>query len=222
MRTLTVITAGLSTPSSTRKVADRIADSVTAAVSSRGESLKVHTVEVAELTNDLARVMTTGMSSPRLDDVKRTLTDSDGLVAVTPIFKASYSGLFKMFFDVLDTDALNGMPTIIAATAGTARHSLVLEYSLRPLLVYMRADVVPTSLFAATEDFGGLAGEDFRARADRAAGELADRMLGGSSAVGGLGGVTAEGQATKRRSSGVDPDEQVTPFAALLKKYGGQ
>lgn len=223
MRTLTVITAGLSTPSSTRQVADRIADSVTAAVSSRGESLNVEVVEVSELINDLAQVMSTGMSTKRFDEIKDTVSASDGLVAVTPIFKASYSGLFKMFFDALDTEALNGMPTIIAATAGTARHSLVLEHALRPLLVYMRADVMPTSLFAATEDFGGTAGEDFVHRTARAAGELADRMLAGTESVGGLGGVTAEGQGTRRRrTSGTGLDDEVTPFTEMLKKYGGQ
>lgn len=222
MRSVLVVTAGLSSPSSTRQVADRIADSVTAAVSARGESLDITVIEVAELINDLAQVMSTGMSTPRLNEVKTQLSAADGLVAVTPVFKASYSGVFKMFFDALDTEALNGMPTIIAATAGTARHSLVLEHALRPLLVYMRADVVPTSLFAATEDFGGATGEDFLKRATRSAGELADRMLASSNAVGGLGGVTAEGQGTqRRRKAGVDPDEDITPFAELLKKYGG-
>ncbi|AWB81811.1 oxidoreductase [Corynebacterium yudongzhengii] len=221
MRTLTVITAGLSTPSSTRQVAEKIADSVSAAVTSRGEALTVEVFEVSELINDLAQVMSTGISSPRLDEVKEHLSASDGLIAVTPIFKASYSGVFKMFFDALDTDALNGMPTIIAATAGTARHSLALEHALRPLLVYLRADVMPTSLFAATEDFGS-ASDEFSRRVHRAAGELASRMLAGTDSVGGLGGVTAEGQVTtRRRSSGVDPEENVTPFTELLKRYGG-
>ena len=218
MRSLVVITAGLSTPSSTRQVADKIASSVQAAVSTRGEALDVTVVELSELINDLAQVMSTGMATSRLDEVKQQLSGADGLVTVTPIFKASYSGLFKMFFDALDTNALTGMPTIIAATAGTARHSLALDFAIRPLLVYMRADVVPTALFAATEDFGGEEGTAFLDRANRAARELADRMLGGDS-VGGLGGVTAEGH--PRRSAGVDPEEDITPFSEMLKGLDG-
>ena len=68
------------------------------------------------------------------------------MIAVTPIFSASYSGLFKTFFDVLEEDALAGKPVLIGATAGTARHSLVLDHALRPLFAYLRADVVPTGV----------------------------------------------------------------------------
>ena len=170
MRTLTVISSGLSTPSTTRRVADSIAAAVTAAVSARGESLEVEVIELRELVNDLGRSLTTGMSSPALDEVKAKVSASDGLVVVTPVFKASYSGLFKTFFDVLDQDALNGMPVIIAATAGTARHSLVLDYALRPLMTYMRAFVVPTGVFAATDDFGSEDGAGLESRVNRAAG----------------------------------------------------
>lgn len=220
MRTLTVISSGLSTPSTTRQVADSIASAVTAAVSARGESLQVEVIELRELVNDLGRSLTTGMSSPALDQVKEKVSASDGLVVVTPVFKASYSGLFKTFFDVLDRNALNGMPVIIAATAGTARHSLVLDYALRPLMTYMRAFVVPTGVFAATDDFGSKDGAGLEARVNRAAGELADQMVA-SASVGGLGGVTAEGQGVRRRT-GVEPGEGFVDFAALLKGHDGQ
>ncbi len=222
MRTLTVITAGLSTPSTTRQVADSIADAVSTAVSTRGESLDVQVIELRDLVNDLGRALTTGMSSPALDEAKKRVSAADGLITVTPVFKASYSGLFKTFFDVLDADALNGMPTIIAATGGSGRHALVLDFALRPLLSYLRAVVVPTGLFAATEDWGTEQGAAFETRIARAAGELAELMVTESGHVGGLGGVTAEGQGTRRRRTGVDPEENLTPFAQLLKGHDGQ
>lgn len=224
MRTLTVITAGLSHPSSTRQVADTIAAAVNTAVTARGEGLDVHVIELRGLMNDLARAMTSGgISTPALDEARTRLSDSDGLIAVSPVFQGSYSGLFKMFFDVLGTDALNGMPTIIAATAGTSRHSLMLDHAMRPLLTYLRAAVVPTGVFAATEDWGsGEGGADFERRVARAAAELADRMLADAAGVGGLGGATALGQATTpRRSSGVDPAEDLTPFEELLRGHDG-
>ncbi|AKK08909.1 FMN reductase [Corynebacterium testudinoris] len=213
MRTLTVITAGLSTPSSTRQVADSISAAVTAAVSSRGESLQVDVIELRDLVNDLGQSLTTGISSPALDEVKTKVSASDGLVVVSPVFKASYSGLFKTFFDVLDQDSLNGMPVIIAATAGSARHQLVLDYALRPLMTYMRAFVVPTGVFVATDDFGSDDGKGLDSRISRAAGELADQIVNTAS-VGGLGGVTA-------RRTGVSPDENVPSFASLLKGHDG-
>lgn len=215
MATLFVLAAGLSTPSTTRQVADTISAAVGAAARDRGTELDIRTVELRELATDLARATTTGTSTPALDEVKRQLSAADGLVAVTPVFKASYSGLFKMFFDVLDSDALNGMPAIIGATAGTARHSLVTEHALRPLLTFTRAMVVPTSLFAATGDFGGPGGAAFAQRVDRAAGELADLMVGGS------GPAPAAPGTSRPRKTGLDVEEDFVPFGQLLHGHTG-
>lgn len=220
MRTLAVVSAGLSNPSSTRSVADAISSAVDAAVSARGEALEIHTIELRELVNDLATVFTTGMSSARLDEIKKLISAADGLVAVTPVFKASYSGLFKMFFDALDQDSLNSMPTIIAATAGTPRHSLVTEYAMRPLFTYMRAVVVPTSLFAATDDFGGEEGVPFDKRVARAAGELADLFVRSGDYSPGFGGATVE-SSRKPRKTGVDLEEDLVDFADLLRGHDG-
>lgn len=218
MRTLTVISAGLSNPSTTRSVADQISAAVTTAVTARGESLEVNVVEVKNLAVDLAHAMTTGgISSAALDRAKQQVSDADGIVVVTPVFKASYTGLLKMFFDVLDTEALNAMPTIIAATAGTARHSLVLDHALRPLLTYMRAVVVPTGIFAATDDFGTEDGASLSARISHAAGELAALVVAESGSVGGLAGPT-----TRPRKTGTDPAEDFTPFSQLLDGYDGE
>ncbi|WP_288831547.1 FMN reductase [uncultured Corynebacterium sp.] len=213
MAQLFVLAAGLSTPSTTRQVADAISTAVKGTAADR-ENVEVTTVELRELATDLAHAVTTGTSTPRLDEVKRDLSAADGLVAVTPVFKASYTGLFKMFFDVLDPDALNGMPTIIAATAGTARHSLVTEYALRPLLTFMRAVVVPTSLFATTEDFGGPESAEFNQRIGRAARELTDLMLGKP----GLGPDTS---VTRPRKTGLNVEEDFVPFSQLLEGHTG-
>ncbi|MCT1554416.1 FMN reductase [Corynebacterium sanguinis] len=225
MKRLIVLSAGLSTPSTTRQVADTIANAVSSAVGGRGEKLEVTTIELRELTGDLAQHTSTGMSTPRLDEVKTQLSEADALVAVTPVFKASYTGLFKMFFDVLDTDALNGMPTIIAATAGTARHSLVTEYAMRPLLTYMRAVVVPTSLFAATDDFGGPEGADFNKRVARAAAELARLIVATEGSVGGLAGAVTDSSADvppRKRKAGVDVTDDFIPFSELLRGHRGE
>ncbi|GAB3944107.1 FMN reductase [Corynebacterium tapiri] len=218
-RQLVVISAGLSVPSTTRQIADRIAESVTTAVTARGESLDVRVIEVRELANDLAQAFSTGISSAKLDEVKRHISAADGLIAVTPVFKASYTGLFKMLIDVLDQDALNDMPVLIAATAGTARHSLVTEHALRPLFSYMHAVVVPTSVFAATDDFGAAEGSDIVERIRRAAGELASLMVNSAGYAPGFGGATVGAHRT--RTAGVDPDENITPFTELLKEFGG-
>jgi FMN reductase len=93
---------------------------------------------------------------------------------VTPLYSGSYNGLFKSFFDVLDEEALAGTPVLIAATGGTARHSLALEHAIRPLFSYLRAVTVPTAVFAATDDWGSAGRGELTARIERAGGEFAD------------------------------------------------
>jgi FMN reductase len=208
--TLAVVTAGLSQPSSTRLLADRLAEAVTRKLGEAGQDVLVEVVELRPLAHALADNLVTGFPPPDLEAAISTVTAADALVAVTPVFTASYSGLFKTFFDVLDKDALAGKPTVIAATAGSARHSLVLEHALRPVFAYLRAVGGPTAVFAATEDFGagdGRDGDALQERVDRAASELAALLA-------------PAGGAAPRRAPAKDPFEDVTPFEQLLHGNG--
>ena len=177
-RTLAVVSAGLSNPSSTRLLADRLATATVAALRTRGDDTTVEVVELREHARDLADDLTSGFANPELQAVIDTVVGADAVIAVTPVFSASYSGLFKTFFDVLDKDALVGTPVLLAATAGTARHSLALEFAMRPLFAYLRALPVPTGVFAASEDWAGGGDGARTGRIDRAAGELADVLVG--------------------------------------------
>jgi FMN reductase len=179
-RTLAVVSAGLSVPSSTRLLADRLTTATVAALRERGVDVTVEVVELREHARDLADNLVTGFANGPLRTAVETVSGADALIAVTPIFSASYSGLFKTFFDVLDKEALVGKPVLLGATAGTARHSLALEHAVRPLFAYLRAVAVPTAVFAASEDWAGAGGVDraLADRIDRAAGELADLVTG--------------------------------------------
>jgi FMN reductase len=173
-RTLVVVTAGLSTPSSTRLLADRLSTAAVTALGERGVTATVEVVELREHARDLADNLLTGFPNATLRAAVETVVGADGLIAVTPIFSGSYSGLFKTFFDVLDTDALAGKPVLLGATAGTPRHSLALEHALRPLFAYLRSVVLPTAVFAAADDWAGGGDRALSDRITRAAGELAD------------------------------------------------
>ncbi|WP_371645809.1 FMN reductase [Streptomyces mirabilis] len=173
---LVVVSAGLSVPSSTRLLADRLA-----AATGSYTSVDVQVVELRDLAVEIAHNFTSGFPGRALSAALEAVTEADGLIVVTPVFSASYSGLFKSFFDVLDQDALTGKPVLIAATGGSARHSLVLEHALRPLFAYLRAVVVPTAVYAASEDWGA---EGLAERIDRAAGELGRLMEGLGSGAG--------------------------------------
>jgi len=176
-RSLVVISAGLSQPSSTRLLADQLSAAAVAAAGERDLHLDVRVVELRDLAHDIANHLLTGFPAAALKDALDAVAAADALIAVSPIFSASYSGLFKSFFDVVDKDALADKPVVIAATAGTARHSLALEHALRPLFAYLRAVVVPTAVFAASDDWGADSAEGLlHSRITRAAGELAREL----------------------------------------------
>jgi FMN reductase len=213
-RRIVVVSAGLSVPSSTRLLADMLAEATSRAVNARGVEVEIEHVELRGLAHALTDNLLTGFPSAELKKAIDAVHRADGVIAVTPVFSASYSGLFKTFFDVLETGVLDGKPVLVAATAGTARHSLVIDHALRPLFAYLHAIVVPTGVFAATDDFasagGGSAGDaDLHKRVERAAAELA-------ALVGGEAGHSAT-PVTQRRLV-EDEFESPTDFATLLKR----
>ena len=175
-RSIVAVPAGLSQPSSTRLLADRLVAATERSLSDRGVEVTTEVVELRHLAQDLVNNLLTGFPSERLRETIERVLAADGLVAVSPIFSASYSGLFKMFFGVVERDRLAGMPVLLAATGGTARHSLALEHALRPLFAYFGAATVPTAVFAAAEDWGQAdrpADIGLRERIERASSELA-------------------------------------------------
>ncbi|MFD9241404.1 FMN reductase [Streptomyces sp. NPDC059556] len=186
MRTLKLVavSAGLSSPSSTRLLTDRLVQAARYRLAEQEYAVDVQVVELRDLAVDIANNFVTGFPSGRLQDAIDAVAGADGVIAVTPVFTASYSGLFKSFFDLVDPAALTGTPVLIGATGGTARHSLVLDHALRPLFAYLRALVVPTAVYAASEDWGSGAdeaspagwGEGLPSRITRAGNEFADTV----------------------------------------------
>jgi len=174
-RTVAVITAGLSQPSTTRLLADQLAAATTHALARHGFEGQTVVIELRDLAHDITNNLLTGFPSPKLQQAIEQVLGADGVIAVTPLYSGSYNGLFKSFFDVLDADALTGKPVLIAATGGTARHSLALEHAIRPLFSYLHAVVTPTAVFAATADWGtsGSDASALTARIERASTEFA-------------------------------------------------
>ncbi|RFU38076.1 NADPH-dependent FMN reductase [Actinomadura logoneensis] len=196
-RSLAVVSAGLREPSSTRMLADRLARATAEALREQGDEAVVEVVELRTLGHDLVNNLVSGFPAGELKGAVETVTGADGLIAVTPVFQASYSGLFKTFFDVLDKDALENTPTLLGATGGTPRHSLAIDFAMRPLFAYLRAAVQPTAVYAATEDWGS--------------GELVDRLTRAGRELAG----TIAGRAPAARP---DPFEEPVPFERLLSR----
>ncbi len=172
---IAIVSGGLGQPSATRLLAAHIATAVETALADRNLTMGTSMIELRPLGRSIVDAMLTGFPSPELESAFRAITNAQGVIAVTPAFNASFSGLFKSFFDVLPEESLAEMPVLIAATGGTERHSLVLEHAMRPMFSYLHAIVSPIGVYAATDDFGTTQeGETgLSARIDKAARDFA-------------------------------------------------
>lgn len=166
---LVIVNGGTSDPSSTRRLADRIGDRLTKLAGNHHRQATVRAIDLRELAPEISTALVSGLHGPKLTEAVDLLNGADGVIASSPVYKAQPSGLFTSFFHVLDNDLLIAKPVILAATAESARHALVIDDQMRPLFAYLRALAVPTSIFAAPEDW---ADSDFNRRIDRAATEL--------------------------------------------------
>ncbi len=168
---IAMINGGLGDPSSTRMLAERVVTSLRAGAGAV-EQIEVSTLTLRDLAVDIAQATVAGVTSRALTQAIDAVSNSDGAILATPIYKATFSGLFKSFIDLLDNDALLARPVILAATGGSARHALAVDMALRPLAGYLRALAVPTALYAAPEDWSTSGPSGLGSRIDRAAAEL--------------------------------------------------
>lgn len=208
VRNIVVVTAGLSQPSSTRLLADRLAEATSTALEATGEHGVVSTIELRDLAHAITDNLLLGFPSPALRTAIDSMVNADAIVAVTPIFSSSFSGLFKSFFDILDPGVLSGKPVALGATGGSARHSLALEYAIRPLFAYFKAAVVPTAVFAASEDWGAAdlaRADELQSRINRAAAELTAMVA----------------VAAPTAAAVTPPESELVPFERMLAKLTG-
>jgi FMN reductase len=196
------ISAGASNPSSTRKLADRL----TEAVRERAPRAEVELIDVRELAHDLLNATTSGLRSPEVSQAVAQVSQADAVIAVTPVFNGAYSGLFKLFFDVLDEGTLADVPVLLGATGGTPRHSLAIDQTLVPLFFYLRARPLPWPVYAATDDWSDPRGLNERI------GRAADALV-----------ADIGHQTTGASRARVQPDDDFTltkDFEAMLAELG--
>ena len=174
MSHLLVVTAGMGSPSSSRMLGDRLADATVQAMTGAGTAApEVKVLELRDLAVELATYYTSHVPSKKLKEAFDLVGTAAGVIAVSPVLNAGVNGLFKLFFDLLDEGVLKGRPVLMAATGGTARHSLAIDQTMLPMFFYLKAAVAPTGVFAATDDWGSSA-SDLMRRVARAGAEFAE------------------------------------------------
>lgn len=233
MRILSVSTS-LSEDSTTLKLANKILAAATSAVEGIGLTVETDHVNVRNLSSALTDMALTGFRSEELEAAFAQVAKADAIVTVTPVYKVAPVGLHTLFWQLIDEKTLAGKPVLIGSTGGTPRHSLAGEAVLRPMLSYLKGIVVPTTIFAATDDWGSIeGGRNLNARIRQATEELislsaaihgvAPRSPGSTEAAGSPGQTQGSGEfgrPEQGRRPSIDDEfnpEFITPFAQLLE-----
>lgn len=208
------ISAGMGQPSATRMLVDRLSAATVKHAGAAGLELD-EPIEVIELRDIATELMSSEISrvpSPRVAGAIESVEAADTLIVVSPIYNTQPAALLSLFFEVADDAILRGKPVLLGATGGTARHSLAIDRALLPLFHYLHALVVPTSIFAATDDWGSPASLD--KRTEDAAGSFVGLL---AMRAGVPNTDELSGSDTDKASHGDDDFELENDFETMLK-----
>ncbi|WCT24276.1 MULTISPECIES: FMN reductase [Acidovorax] len=142
------VSGGLQRPSKSAALAEHLLALISAEVPCRP-----HLTEVGELASQLSGAVRRSELPPAVERELMAVEQADVLVVATPVYRGSYTGLFKHFFDLIHQDALIDTPVLLAATGGSERHALVIDHQLRPLFSFFQARTLPLGVYATDKDF---------------------------------------------------------------------
>jgi FMN reductase len=145
---IVAVSGGLQRPSRAATLAGHLLDLI-----GEGVPCDQHLIELGELAPQLAGALRRSQLPETVERQLAAVERADVLVVVTPVYRGSYTGLFKHFFDFIDQDALVDTPILLAATGGSERHALVIDHQLRPLFSFFQARTLPLGVYATDKDF---------------------------------------------------------------------
>ncbi|MGM1016873.1 MAG: FMN reductase [Actinomycetota bacterium] len=144
------VSGSLHEPSKTTALVRAIADAVAALA-----PVEVTVIELTAIGPGLAGALSRDQLPPAIEAQLRLIEEADLLIVGSPVYRASFTGLFKHLFDFVEQYALVGKPVLLAATGGGERHALIIEHQLRPLFGFFQALTLPLGVYASTTDFDG-------------------------------------------------------------------
>ncbi len=145
---LVAVSGGLQRPSKSAALAEHLLDLIADEV-----PCEQHLVELGQLTPQLAGAVWRSQLPDTIERELGVVEQADILVVTTPVYRGSYTGLFKHFFDFIHQDALIDKPVLLAATGGSERHALMIDHQLRPLFSFFQARTLPLGVYATDKDF---------------------------------------------------------------------
>lgn len=127
---------------------------ITAAIAERAE-VDARLIELTAIGPSLAGALRRDQLSADVEEQLQAIENADLLIVGSPVYRASFTGLFKHLFDFVGQYALVGKPVLLAATGGGERHALIIEHQLRPLFAFFQALTLPLGVYASDTDFDG-------------------------------------------------------------------
>ncbi|MBE3026701.1 FMN reductase [Janthinobacterium sp. BJB1] len=145
---LVAVSGGLQRPSKAAALAEHLMDLIADEV-----LCEQRLVELGQLAPQLAGAVWRSQLPETVERELAAVEQADIVVVATPVYRGSYTGLFKHFFDFIDQDALIDKPVLLAATGGSERHALMIDHQLRPLFSFFQARTLPLGVYATDKDF---------------------------------------------------------------------
>ena len=162
---LTVV--GISGSPAARSKSRTLLERALAALAGRGASTTL--IDLAALPAD---ALLGRRRSSDVDDALSRVAEATIIVASTPVYRATYTGLLKVFFDLFPVNALVNKTAIAIATGGSPAHQLVIDHGLRPLFASVGAVIAPTAVYGTDSAFeNGVPNQSLISRIDVAVSE---------------------------------------------------
>ena len=174
---IVAVSTGLSEDSTTTRLAQRMLSSAEGAFAARGAEVTTTHINVRALAKALVDLTVSGFPARELDEAFAAVKRASAVITVAPVYKAAPAGIHTLFWQLIDDASLAGTPVLLGGTGGTPRHSLAAESTLRPMIAYLKGYALPTSVFAATDDWGGGEQAGLDRRITQATDELAELAL---------------------------------------------
>ena len=142
------VSGGLQRPSKTLALVEQLLEGL-------GDALPIEArlIELGELVPKFGAAVQRSQLPPAVEALLREIETADLLLVASPIYRGSYTGLFKHFFDFVHHESLVDVPVLLAATGGSDRHALAIDHQLRPLFSFFQAHTLPIGVYATDRDF---------------------------------------------------------------------
>ncbi|MDM0070528.1 FMN reductase [Variovorax sp. J31P207] len=162
---IVAVSGGLQRPSRTLALVEHLLEGLTDALPA-----EARLIQLGDIVPKFGNVLQRKHLPAEVESHLRDIETADLLLVASPIYRGSYTGLFKHLFDFVHHESLIDVPVLLAATGGSDRHALAIDHQLRPLFSFFQAHTLPIGVYATDKEFDDyrVASASLQARIDLA------------------------------------------------------